>query len=93
MEMSEKTEHVGHQDSAVPAALSRAIHLGIPIASIVVLLAFALVLFLPSDKDAIPPTSTQIYIPVYLVIVVVLVFGSMYLFKRLFDTEVPSTAH
>lgn len=85
--MSEKNEHSSDHGAGVPQALSRAVHIGIPIASIVVLLAFAVVLFLPSDKNAIPPTTTQIYIPVYLVIVVVLVFGSMYLFKRLLDTE------
>lgn len=90
--MSEKTEHPRQQGSAVPQALSRAIHFGIPIASILVLLAFVLVLSLPSDKSAFPPTPTQLYVPVYLVIVVVLVFGSMYLFKRLLDTEVPTAS-
>lgn len=91
--MSEKGEHPAHQDSAVPEALSKTIHIGIPIASIIVLLSFAIVLFLPADKNAIPPTSTQIYIPVYLTIVVVLVFGSMYLFKRLLDAEVTTQEH
>ena len=75
----------------VSAALSPLIHTAIPILSIVVLLAFAVVLFLPANEAAIPPTSTELYIPIYLIIVVTLVLGSMYLFKRLLDTE-PETA-
>lgn len=73
----------------VGAALSPVVHLVVPILSVLVLLTFAVVLFLPSNRDALPPTSTEVYIPVYLVIVVLLVFGSMYLFKRLLDTETP----
>lgn len=93
-----KTEtRVAHEEQHISApsrpALPPGIHIAIPILSIVVLFAFALVLFQPADKNAIPPTSTQIYIPVYLVIVVLLVFGSMYLFKRLMDAEEPEASH
>jgi hypothetical protein len=70
------------------AALPRLIHIGIPIASIFVVLAFAIVaLFLPADKSTLPVESTTLFIPVYLAIVVALVLGSMYLFKRVMDTE------
>lgn len=71
----------------VGAALPRMIHIGIPIASIIVLMAFAVVMFLPANKSTLPIESTVLFIPIYLVIVIVLVFGSMYLFKRLMDAE------
>ena len=91
MGMPEEASHPAKTDSPVPQALSRALHFGIPIASILVLLAFAWVLFLPEDKATIPPTSTQIYIPIYLLIVIIFVFASMYLFKRILDTDVPES--
>jgi hypothetical protein len=85
--MTQSQSESGHPGPALPQALSRAIHVGIPIASFIVILAFAVVLFLPSDRSTIPPESTLLFVPIYLTIVVVLVFGSMYLFKRLLDTE------
>jgi flagellar biosynthesis protein FliQ len=92
--MSEEKQESGHSQAPVGQALSRALHIGIPIASILVLLAFAVVLFLPADKGTLPVESTAIFIPVYLTIVIVLVLGSMYLFKRLMDTEYPpAVAH
>jgi hypothetical protein len=69
------------------AALPRIIHIGIPIASALVILAFAIVTFLPPNKTTLPIESTTFFIPIYLMIVVVMVFGSMYLFKRLMDAE------
>ena len=74
------------------AALPRIVHLGLPIASFLVLLVFAVVAFLPSDKTNLPIESTSLFIPIYLFIVVILVFGSMYLFKRIMDTEGTDTA-
>jgi flagellar biosynthesis protein FliQ len=93
--MSEDKHESEHSQAPVGAALSRTIHISIPIASIVVLLAFAIVLFQPPDKSTLPVESTLIFIPVYLTIVVVLVLGSMYLFKRLMDAEAEysATAH
>jgi flagellar biosynthesis protein FliQ len=96
--MTEDKHESGHSEEHYPAALSRAIHIGIPIASIIVVLAFAIVaLFLPADKSTLPVESTTLFIPIYLAIVVTLVFGSMYLFKRVMDTEdseaPPSPAH
>jgi len=85
--MAEAEKDSGHHSSNVPRALSRTIHMGIPIASVLVILAFAAVMFQPPYKGNLPTESTLIFIPVYLTIVVVLVFGSMYLFKRLMDTE------
>lgn len=77
--------------SSIAPALSKAIHWGIPIASIFVVLAFAIVSFQPEYKATIPPESTLVFIPVYLTIVIILVFSSMYLFKRLVDGEPPSS--
>jgi hypothetical protein len=85
--MTEDKQESGHAEAMYPQALSKAIHFGVPIASIIVLLAFAAVLFLPTDKTTLPVETTTIYIPVYILIVVVLVFASMYLFKRLMDAE------
>jgi len=85
--MADANKESEHSNSQVPAALSRAIHLGVPIASFLVILAFAVVMFQPANRSTLPAESTLIFIPVYLVIVVVLVFGSMYLFKRLMDAE------
>ncbi len=85
--MSEGKEEHSHGGPQVPAALSKTIHMGIPIASMLLILAFAVTTFLPSDKTTLPAESTTLFIPVYLTIVVILVFASMYLFKRLLDTE------
>jgi flagellar biosynthesis protein FliQ len=85
--MTEGKEEQAHSGSAVPEALSKTIHFGIPIASILLVLAFAVTTFLPANKSTLPVESTTVFIPVYLTIVVVLVFASMYLFKRLLDTE------
>lgn len=74
-------------ESPAYAALPRIIHIGIPIASFLVILVFAIVVFLPADRIPIPAESTLLFVPIYLLIVVTLVFGSMYLFKRLVDAE------
>jgi hypothetical protein len=75
---------------SVAAVLPRIVHVGIPIGSILIILAFALVLTFPPDKSTLPVESTTFFIPIYLTIVVILVFGSMYLFKKIVDTaDVP----
>jgi len=85
--LAESEKDSGQKDHSIPQALSRTIHIGIPIASLLVILAFAIVMFQPPYEGNLPTESTLIFIPVYLTIVVALVFGSMYLFKRLLDTE------
>jgi len=85
--MTEDTHEGGYSGSEVGRALSRTIHIGIPIASILVILGFVYVVVQPADKSTLPAESTTWFIPIYLVIVCVLVFGSMYLFKRVMDTE------
>jgi len=77
----------------VGQALPRSIHTLIPIASIILLLAFAAATFLPANKSTLPVESTVLFIPIYIVVVVILVFGALYLFKRLMDTEDAHPAH
>ena len=40
---------------------------------------------LPANKSALPVQSTVIFVPIYIAIVIVLVFASMYLFKAVMD--------
>ena len=89
--MAESTENPGHQERAYPAALPRIVHIGIPIASILVLLAFALTIASPANKAALPVQSTQFFVPIYIAIVIVMVFASMYLFKSIVDKDVSTT--
>lgn len=91
-------EQANHSEPMLPhepvgPALPRSIHTLIPIASIILLLAFAAATFLPASKSTLPVESTVLFIPIYLVVVVILVFGAMYLFKRLMDTEDDHPTH
>ena len=71
------------------SALPRVVHIAVPIGSLLILLAFAFVLSLPPDRAPIPVETTLYYIPIYVAIVIVLVFASMYFFKALMDKDVP----
>jgi hypothetical protein len=71
------------------SALPRIVHVAVPIGSLLVLLAFAFVLSLPPYTSPIPVESTLYYIPIYVAIVIVLVFASMYLFKAVMEKDVP----
>jgi hypothetical protein len=59
------------------------------IGSVLVLLAFAFTISLPADKA---PTTVRyplsLFTPVCVVMVIALVFGSMYLFKAVMDKDV-----
>lgn len=79
--------------SAIGPALPPIVHIAVPILAALVLVLFALVLSEPANESALPATSTLIFVPIYLAIVVLLVFGSMYLFKRLMDTEPTPESH
>ena len=74
------------------SALPRIVHIAVPIGSLLVLLAFAFVLSLPPYTSSIPVESTLYYIPIYVAIVIVLVFASMYLFKSVMDKD-PTSDH
>jgi hypothetical protein len=64
-------------------ALSRGIRLAVPIGSILMLLLIAMTIALPSD-------ITTLFIPVYIFMVVVYVFSSIFLFKTVMDKETPT---
>jgi hypothetical protein len=69
------------------SVLPQMVRIAVPIGSLLVLLAFAFVLSLPPYTSPIPVESTLYYIPIYVAIVIVLVFASMYLFKTLIDKD------
>lgn len=80
------------QASGSPA-LPPIVHIGVPIASALILLAFALAALAPANEATLPVQSTIFFVPIYIAIVIVLVFASMYLFKELVDKDVPSARH
>jgi len=61
-------------------ALPHGVHLAVPIASI-------LMLILVAYTTASPGEITKIFIPVFLFMVIVYVFASMYLFKRIIEKD------
>jgi hypothetical protein len=86
--------------TAGSAVLPKIIHIGIPIATALIILAFALTLALPADRSPFSGaslaradgyTSTVFFIPIYIAIVIVMVFGSMYIFKRFVDSDPDSS--
>ena len=100
--MTETEKESSEHRAAGGAALPRVVHIGIPIASALVILAFALTLALPADQSGFSPagvplakadafTSTVFFIPIYITIVIILVFASMYLFKTFVEKDVSTT--
>lgn len=69
-----------HNTSSGSNALPRNVHLAVPIGS-------ALMLVLVAFTTANPGDITKIFIPVFLFMVVVYVFASMYLFKRIIEGD------
>jgi|HubBroStandDraft_2_1064218.scaffolds.fasta_scaffold251911_3 hypothetical protein len=93
MEMPENKEKPAQQPAhEYISVLSRSVRIAVPIGSILVLIAFAFVLSLPPNTAPIPVQTTLIYIPIYVAIVIVLVFASMYLFKSIMDKD-PTPDH
>ncbi|MGA2200182.1 MAG: hypothetical protein ABSG45_09620 [Nitrososphaerales archaeon] len=88
--MSENKENPAQHTGAAGAALPRSVRIGIPIASILVLLAFALTLSLPANKAALPVQSTVLFVPIYVSTVIAIVFGSLYLFKTFVEKDTSS---
>ncbi len=91
--MPEGEKEEGQHGGASQSALPRSVHIGVPLASILILLVFAVTIMLPSNKSAFPTQSTLFFIPIYVVVVVGFVFGSMYIFKLLMDKDASSTQH
>ena len=74
-------------ESRLQSALPRAVHYAAPILSVLILLAFAATTFFPSNTGALPVQSTVLFVPIYLAIVVFLVFASMYIFKAVVERD------
>jgi heme/copper-type cytochrome/quinol oxidase subunit 4 len=91
--MPDSETEQGHHDGATQGALPRSVRIGVPLASILILLVFAVTIMLPSNKSTLPVQSTLFFVPVYLVVVVGVVFGSMYIFKSLIDKDTTTTQH
>ena len=92
-DVTESTEKPAQHEGSLPNALPRSIHIGLPIASLLVLLGFALVIWQPANKAALPIQSTTAFIPFYIAMVIVMVFASMYIFKSMVDKDVSTTGH
>jgi len=93
IDVPENNEESGHSHGAAPSALPRMIRLAIPIGSVLVLIAFAVTALLPSNPNAVPTQSTALFIPIYVTVVIVMVFASMYIFKSFVEKDVPSAGH
>jgi len=93
IDVPENNEESGHSHGAAPSALPRMIRIAVPIGSVLVLIAFAVTALLPDNPNAVPTQSTVLFIPIYLTIVIVLVFTSMYIFKSFVEKDVPSAGH
>ena len=81
--MSESEKESTRPNDAAISGIPKSIRFAVPILSIIVILTFAGIPFLPADTSSIPVESTFFFIPLYLTIVILLVFASMYLFKAL----------
>jgi hypothetical protein len=91
--MPENKEKSAEQHAhAYTSVLPQMVRIAVPIGSLLVLLAFAFVLSLPPNTSPIPVQTTLYYIPIYVAIVIVLVFASMYLFKSIMDKD-PTSDH
>lgn len=80
--------HPDNQDSAKDktqsaTALSRNMRLAVPVGAILMLLLLGLTISHPGDV-------TSLFVPVYIVMLIVYVFTSIYMFKTVMDKETPS---
>ncbi len=92
-DVPENNEEPAHNKGAAPSVLPRMIRIAVPIGSILVLIAFAATALLPSNQGPVPTQSTLFFVPIYIAIVVVLVFASMYIFKRVMEEDVTPEGH
>ena len=82
----EKQGHAAQQKSFLDA-LPKSVHLAVPVGSVLMLVLLATMLTTGNYK------LSYVFIPIFLFMVIVYVFASMYLFKRLMDTEEPGPGH
>lgn len=83
-EVHEGNEDPSHEAAHKGNALPHNVHLAVPIGSV-------LMLILVAYTTANPGEITTIFIPVFLFMVIVYVFASMYLFKRIIDKDQSAT--
>jgi ABC-type uncharacterized transport system permease subunit len=93
IDVPENNEQPAHNQGAAPSVLPRMIRIAVPIGSVLVLIAFAVTALLPSNHGPVPTQSTLFFVPIYLAIVIVLVFASMYIFKRVMEEDVTPEGH
>lgn len=72
-----------HEQKSLLDALPNSVHLAVPVGSVLMLVLLATMMTTGNYKLA------DVFIPIFLFMVIVYVFASMYLFKRLMDTEEP----
>lgn len=85
--MTETQKEPSEQKRTGGAVLPKMFHIGIPIASALIILAFALTLALPANQSTLPAESTVFFIPIYITIVIILVFSCMYIFKEFVEKD------
>ena len=93
IDVPENKEEPGHGQVAAPSILPRMIRIAVPIGSVLVLIVFAATALLPSNQGPVPTQSTLFFIPIYVTIVIVLVFASMYIFKRVMEEDLTPEGH
>lgn len=89
--MTEKQKEPVEQKTPGRAVLPKMVHMGIPIASALIIMAFALTLALPANHSTLPVQSTVFFIPIYITIVIILVFSCMYIFKEFVEKDPDAT--
>lgn len=74
-------EESGQEKSHFTAALPHKVHWGIPVFSVLMLITLASLV--ASGQG----TSPYVFIPIFLAMVIIYVFASMYLFKQIVDKD------
>lgn len=93
VDVTESKDEGGHHEGTSHNALPRIVHITVPIIAALVLLVFGATVLLPANKAAFPEQTTLFFVPLYLVVVVGVVFSCLYLFKTFFEKEVRTTDH
>ena len=91
--MTEKEEGSGRHQATGARAFPRMFHIGVPVVAALILIIFAVTVSLPANKGALPVQSTLYFIPMYVAVVIFLVFASMYVFKTFVEKDVSTATH
>ena len=92
-DVPESDEKTGQRNGTAQGALPRSVHIAVPAVSFLILLVFALTLRLPNNTGAFPVQTTILFVPIYVLVIVTVVFGSLYLFKNFVDKDSSSAGH